>query len=73
MLAHEMLNKLSVIVGSCDLLGELETLADGARHVTRIREAAESMAERLGTHQCHLASLLRAEEFQKERPMKPII
>jgi len=42
-LSHELFNKLSIIVSSCDLLEEQEDPAhDGGRHLTRIRDAARN-------------------------------
>jgi signal transduction histidine kinase len=60
MLAHELLNNLCVIVGRCDLLGDLGQPDDErTRHLQAIRETAKSMADRLNHHQCHLASIAR--------------
>jgi nitrogen-specific signal transduction histidine kinase len=68
MLAHELLNNLSVIVGSCDLLQPQQNLEDqSAKHVTRIRDTAKSMAERLNHRQCHLAVLARSAELQQQK------
>jgi hypothetical protein len=45
LLAHELVNKVSVIVGHCDLLGDLvATDAGSARHLKVIRDRAMSMA-----------------------------
>lgn len=68
MLAHDLLNNLSVIVGSCDLLQDQENLENqSTQHVTRIRDTAKSMAERLNHHQCHLAALARSAEVQLQK------
>lgn len=68
MLAHELLNNLSVIVGSCDLLQDQQNVEDqSAKHVTRIRDTAKSMAERLNHHQCHLAALARSADLQQQK------
>jgi hypothetical protein len=67
MLAHELINSLSVIVGRCDLLeqeSELEALA--AAHLKQIRDVAKGMAEKLCTHQCQLALLMGTASPEKE-------
>ena len=60
-LAHELVNKLSVIVGHCDLL--TEHVSEDARLLKRlltIREIAKSMAKDLNDHQCHLDAMAKA-------------
>ena len=60
LLAHDLLNQLSVIVGRCDLAGDsVGETAAAARHLKVIRETAVSMAETLKQHQCQLESLAR--------------
>ena len=68
MLSHELFNKLSIIVSSCDLLEEQEDPArDTGRHLTRIRNPAQAMTEKLREHQCRLALLPESEDpLQKE-------
>jgi hypothetical protein len=67
MLAHDLVNKLSVIVGCCDLLTNPERLDPTAeKHVQLIRNTAKSMAERLNHEQCHLVSRAQSEALQKE-------
>jgi signal transduction histidine kinase len=61
-LAHELLNKLSVIVGYCDLLEEDARLDPKAQvQVGAIRNVALKMAEYLNTHQCALETAAREE------------
>jgi hypothetical protein len=50
--AHNLVNKLSAIVGHCDLLDEMtEQGTESARRITRIRDIAESAAKELTEHQ----------------------
>lgn len=61
MLAHDLINKLSVIIGSCDLLTDPGRLdLQGEKHVQLIRATAKSMAERLSHEQCHLVSIAQS-------------
>lgn len=67
MLAHELVNNLSVIVGRCELLSDLDQPDDErTRHLQAIRETAKSMADRLNHHQCHLASIARTLAIERE-------
>lgn len=66
LLAHELVNKVSVIVGRCDLLGDLvATDAGSAKHLKVIRDMAMSMAESLNEHQRQLASPTPPEAMPK--------
>jgi hypothetical protein len=48
MLAHDLLNRLSVIIGSCDLVtGKIQEGSELAARLSAIREAAQSMAAEL--------------------------
>ena len=52
MAAHNMLNKLCVIIGHCDLLNEMtEQGTEGARRLAIIREIADSAVKELVEHQ----------------------
>jgi len=67
MLAHDLVNNLSVIVSCCDLLTDCgRTDAEGEKHVQLIRDTAKSMAKRLNHQQCQLVSLARSAAMQKE-------
>jgi hypothetical protein len=55
LLSHELLNKLSVIVGHCDLVKPSESPEKVCAHVTEIRIAAQSMAKYLQQTQCAVA------------------
>jgi hypothetical protein len=57
-LAHNLINKLSVIVGICDLLVEKAPEVSPARpQMLLIRNIAWSMAADLGQFQCDLVPL----------------
>jgi hypothetical protein len=59
-LAHEMINRLSVIVGNCDLVGtKIPADSECAKRLSAIRESARSMAAELNRHQCELNGLMR--------------
>ena len=64
-LAHELINKLTVIVGHCDLLKEnAPEDSHCLERLMQIREVAKSMAEELNSHQCHLDTMLRTSVSQ---------
>ncbi len=59
--AHNMINRLAVIVGHCDLLKEL--LVEDAKHMNHvdlIKKNALSMAEDLKDYQRSIATMKRA-------------
>ena len=60
MVAHDMVNKLSAIVGHCDLLIEMTTAkTEHARRLVMIRELAESAATELKEHQRNIEAQRR--------------
>ena len=67
MFAHELLNRLTVIIGNCDLVIE-KTPADSerAKLLLVIRENARSMAEDLTRHQRELDNLLHTGQCLRE-------
>lgn len=72
-LAHQLMNSLSVIVASCDLVDDPHRPHDDrSRYVSRIRDTAKAMAATLSDHQCNVAVLARRSEVQgeasKDRP-----
>ena len=72
-LAHALLNRLSVIVGNCDLASE--KVQEGSELATRlsdIRKAAQSMANELKGHQCELTTSQRSslEKVEVGRPFQ---
>jgi hypothetical protein len=57
-LAHDLINKLSVIVGHCDLLvGKVPENSPLFEPMRRVRDLAKSVGEELGQIQCDLARL----------------
>jgi hypothetical protein len=61
--AHHLIDKLSTIVGSCDLASEhTEPGTEYAKHIALIRETAKEMARELVVHQCQLTEAVREEE-----------
>jgi signal transduction histidine kinase len=64
--AHDIINKLSVIVGHADLLLEkTEKDTDYAKRLTLIRDIAEQSANELKQHQRDLAAQIRKPEKRK--------
>ena len=61
-LAHDLVNKLSVVVGHCDLLIEKALPQDKelAGRLALIREVAKSAAHDLIDHQCELSVVIRS-------------
>jgi hypothetical protein len=62
--AHDLINRLSIIVGYCDLLTDEEP-EDSVCHdrLLKIREIANTAAEELGEHRCRLDTLMPESEF----------
>ena len=64
--AHHLINKLSTIVGSCDLASQqMETSNEAAKHLALIRDTAKYMVRELVEHQCQLTEAVRSKEMQK--------
>ncbi len=60
MLAHRLINQLSVIVGHCDLIKEIATEHPKClARLSTIREVAKAMAKELNEHQCEIDVLTR--------------
>jgi hypothetical protein len=60
MLAHDVINRLSVIVGYCDLLAdETPEGSDCRKRLLTIRNLAKVAAADLTEHQCQLETLVR--------------
>lgn len=63
---HDLVNKLSTIVGNCDLLNEMtEQGTEYAKRLAIIRHAAVSAAKDLTEHQGQLAREIRRVDEQK--------
>lgn len=59
MLAHHLINRLSVIVGFCDLLAEeAPESPECLRRLRQMREIASSAAEELSRHECELEKIM---------------
>jgi hypothetical protein len=60
LLAHELVNKLSVVVGYCDLLtDQMPEDSVGQGQLRKIREIAKAMVEELNAHQCSIEAMTR--------------
>jgi hypothetical protein len=70
LLAHDLVNKLSAIIGYCDLLIEkAEENTECAKRLSLIRKFAQSAAKELADHQCQLSSVIRSAKAQKHLAM----
>ncbi|MBZ5688320.1 MAG: hypothetical protein LAP86_25155 [Acidobacteriia bacterium] len=64
--AHDLINKLAVIVGFCDLLSDkLGQDAKSVKQLNMIRDIAASTAKDLGTRGCSLTQTARTGEAPK--------
>jgi len=60
LLAHDLINKLTTIVGACELLQDkAEDDPECMRRLLTIQETAKSIAKDLQEHQCHLEDAVR--------------
>jgi len=71
MLAHDLINRLAVIVGHCDLLTE-DGPEDSKCHkrLALIREIAYTAATELGERQCDLDNLSRSAVIESEKRLR---
>jgi len=54
-LAHDLNNKLSIIVGECELLSEHDGVTpECVQRLTRIKEIAISMSKRINSSDCRM-------------------
>jgi len=51
MIAHNLISKIAVIIGRCDLLNESNHTIESARQIAAIRDIAESTIKELIEHQ----------------------
>ncbi len=66
MLAHRLVNTLSVIVGYCELgSADIQPGTESAKRLEMIRGLATKMAKELQTHQCHLSELMQKSGAEK--------
>jgi hypothetical protein len=57
-LAHSLLDRLTIIVGHCELLSATGSAdSPSSKHVRIIQQAAQSMAAELKDYQCELIAL----------------
>jgi len=62
LLAHNLINKLAIIVGRCDLLrAKTPEESECYERLLSIQDLAKSMAEEITNHQCHFEALARTE------------
>lgn len=60
LLAHRLVDKLSVIIGYCDLASEeAEPGSECAKRLELIHDVAADMANELSEHQCQLSEAVR--------------
>jgi len=62
LLAHNMMNRLSVILGECEMAAEKVQDEWLAKPLQRIQQAATTMAKELKEHQCRLDKMTRERE-----------
>ena len=72
-LAHGLVNKLSVIVGYCDLAkDDVPEDSKCRKHMEAIRSIAKNMAEELLRHQCDLEVIMRDARKKPPPSSKPV-
>ena len=72
MVAHDCRNRLSVIIGNCDLaLEKTPEDAELAKRLATIREAAIAIAAEFDQTQCTLFDLRRANRVERWPDWKP--
>jgi hypothetical protein len=70
-LACELIDKLTVIVGNCDLLREeMEAGSADGRRLDLIRSMAKEIAQELGGCQCRLLAAVRSVDGQSTTSFK---
>ncbi len=72
-LVHEFVNKLTIIIGNCDLLLEREARAEvpdshSVRRLQVIRDAASRLADDVQQHAFEISNLERAMLMQAKEP-----
>jgi len=65
MLAHRLVDKLTAIVGYCELgNADAPSGTESAKRFEMIQDMANKMATELSQHQCHLSGLVQVVETQ---------
>ncbi len=59
-LGHDIINKMSAIVGYTELLEEKTEQLESRRQLLMIRTVAKSTADQIKRHVCHLDSITKA-------------
>lgn len=74
-MAHELINKLSVIVAECDLLlPTVFLIYPATKRVRAIKEVAEQLAQGIVQHQCQLEEIVRNKSMATaERNNTPVL
>lgn len=66
LLAHDLINKLTTILGACELLKDKAEGDDECmRRLHTIHETAKSIATDLQQHQCHLEDAVRTQLIRR--------
>ncbi len=65
-MAHEFINKLTAIIGNCDLIRERIEDAEVVERLAVTRSIAVRMADELKEHQCKLDSMIKMAMFGQE-------
>ena len=66
MLAHRLVDKLTAIVGYCQLgSADAPPGTESAKRFEMIETTANAMAKELSKHQCHLSELVQSAEAEK--------
>ena len=59
LLAHDLFNKLTTIIGQCEILEDKALDPECLNRLQKIRQTARAMADEISTHQCRISDLLR--------------
>lgn len=69
--AHDLVNKLSAIIGYCDLLiDKAEEDTECAKRLRLIHKLAKSAAKELAEHECELSLVLPNTKAEKSRAVR---
>ena len=60
-LAHDLFNKLAIIIGNCDLLREQTTLSpEMSERLRVIKNMAQAMSDQIQNHPCQIDAVVQA-------------
>ncbi len=72
MLAHQLINRMSMIVGFCDLLAEeAPESPECLRRLRQMRDIAASAAEELSRHECELETIMTPTALESVKEPSP--